>query len=303
MSDISLQQLLEAGCHFGHKSERRNPKASGYIYTEKDGIHIIDLAQTKAGLDEACAFVKDLVSQGGDVLFVGTKRQAKDIITAECSRVGAPYIVERWIGGFLTNWEGIQKTIRKIISMTESQATGGWKKFPKHEQVKMSHHLKRLNMFYGGVVKLTSPPKALFIVDIKKENVAFREAIRCEMPMVAMVDTNVNPFDIAYKIPSNDDAVGSIAIITKALADAYEEGRQIFEKGEMERKVEAEKQAQKEAAKKDKPVIAASEKSEEPKDKPVAASAKSSGELKAATAKSSGEPMEKPKAVKKTGKK
>jgi len=261
MSDISLQQLLEAGCHFGHKSERRNPKASGYIYTEKDGIHIIDLAQTKAGLDEACIFVKDLVSQGGDVLFVGTKRQAKDIITSECTRVGAPYIVERWIGGFLTNWEGIQKTIRKILSMTESQATGGWKKFPKHEQIKMSHHLKRLNMFYGGVVKLTSPPKALFIVDIKKENVAFREAIRCETPMVAMVDTNVNPFDITYKIPANDDAVGSIAIITKALADAYEEGKQLFEKGVVEKKAEADKQAQKEQAKKDKP-------QEEPKKEP-----------------------------------
>jgi len=231
MQDITLQQLLEAGCHFGHKAERRNPKASSYIYTEKDGIHIIDLAKTKEGLDRACLFVSELVAAGGEVLFVGTKRQAKDIVVKEAKRVDAPYVVERWIGGFLTNWEGIQKTIKKILTMTEDEKTGAWKKFPKHEQVKLAHHLKRLNMFYGGVTKLASPPKALFIVDVKKESVAFREAIRCTVPMIAMVDTNVNPTDVLYPIPANDDAVGSIAIITKAIADAYEEGKRKREKG------------------------------------------------------------------------
>jgi small subunit ribosomal protein S2 len=231
MSDITLQQLLEAGCHFGHKAERRNPKASSYIYIEKDGIHIIDLAKTKEGLDRACLFVSELVAAGGEVLFVGTKRQAKDIVVKEAQRVGAPYVVERWIGGFLTNWEGIQKTIKKILTMTEDEKTGVWKKFPKHERVKLAHHLKRLNMFYGGVTKLASPPKALFIVDVKKESVAFREAIRCAVPMIAMVDTNVNPTDVLYPIPANDDAVGSIAIITKAIADAYEEGKRKLEKG------------------------------------------------------------------------
>jgi len=230
MSDITLQQLLEAGCHFGHKAERRNPKASSYIYTEKDGIHIIDLAKTKEGLDKAVAFVKELVANGEEVLFVGTKRQAKDIVVKEAQRVGAPYVVERWIGGFLTNWEGIQKTIKKILTMTEDEKTGAWKKFPKHEQVKLAHHLKRLNMFYGGVTKLANPPKALFIVDVKKESVAFREAIRCAVPMIAMVDTNVNPTDVFFPIPANDDAVGSIAIITKAVADAYEEGKRKREK-------------------------------------------------------------------------
>ena len=231
MQDITLQQLLEAGCHFGHKAERRNPKASSYIYTEKDGIHIIDLAKTKEGLDRACLFVSELVAAGGEVLFVGTKRQAKDIVVKEAKRVDAPYVVERWIGGFLTNWEGTQKTIKKILTMTEDEKTGAWKKFPKHEQVKLAHHLKRLNMFYGGVTKLASPPKALFIVDVKKESVAFREAIRCTVPMIAMVDTNVNPTDVLYPIPANDDAVGSIAIITKAIADAYEEGKRKREKG------------------------------------------------------------------------
>lgn len=230
MSDITLQQLLEAGCHFGHKSERRNPKASSYIYTEKDGIHIIDLAQTKDGLDKACRYVSQLVSSGSEVLFVGTKRQAKDILKNEADRVGAPFVVERWIGGFLTNWEGIQRTIRKILTMTDEEKSGGWKKFPKHEQVKLAHHLKRMNMFYGGVVKLMNLPKALFIVDVKKESVAFREAIRCNVPIIAVVDTNVNPTDVLYPIPANDDAVGSIAIITKAIADAYLEGKRELEK-------------------------------------------------------------------------
>ena len=253
MSDITLQQLLEAGCHFGHKAERWNPKASGYIYTEKDGIHIIDLARTKEGLDRACLYVSELVAAGGEVLFVGTKRQAKDIFVKEAKRVDAPYVIERWIGGFLTNWEGIQKTVKKILTMTDDEKTGAWKKFPKHEQVKLSHHLKRLNIFYGGVTKLANPPKALFIVDLKKESVAFREAIRCVVPMIAMVDTNVNPTDVLYPIPANDDAVGSIAIVTKAIADAYEKGKREWEKGAevaaVESKPESKKEVQKEEAK------------------------------------------------------
>jgi len=230
MSDITLQQLLEAGCHFGHKAERRHPKATPFIYTEKDGIHIIDLVQTKAGLDKAIAQVREIVGNGGEVLFVGTKRQAKDVLKTEADRAGVPFVVERWIGGFLTNWEGIQRTIKKILTMTEDQKTGAWKRFPKHEQVKMAHHLKRMNMFYGGVTKLMELPKALFIVDVKKEGVAFRETIRCHIPIIAIVDTNVNPTDVQYPIPANDDAVGSIAIISKALADAYLEGKRIVEK-------------------------------------------------------------------------
>jgi len=230
MSTITLQQLLEAGCHFGHKAERRNPKASSYIYAEKDGIHIIDLAKTKENLEKAVEYVQELVAGGGEVLFVGTKRQAKDIVKREAQRVGAPFVTERWIGGFMTNWEGIQRTIKKILTMEEDQKSGGWKKFPKHEQVKLAHHLKRLNMFYGGVTTLVNPPKALFIIDIKKENVAFREALRCVVPMVAIVDTNVNPIEVAYPIPANDDAVGSIEIISKAIADAYAQGKREREK-------------------------------------------------------------------------
>ena len=263
MENITLQQLLEAGCHFGHKAERRNPKASSYIYTEKDGIHIIDLAQTKDGLDKAAAYVNEVVRGGGEVLFVGTKRQAKDLLQKEAERVNAPFIVERWIGGFLTNWEGIQRTIRKILTMTEDEKAGGWKKFPKHEQVKMAHHLKRMNMFYGGVVKLMSLPKAVFIVDVKKEGVAFREALRCNVPIIAIVDTNVNPEDVMYPIPANDDAVGSIAIITKALADAYLDGKRELEKNAVPKEVYQE--VKKETA----PEASAPKKVEEAKEKPV----------------------------------
>ena len=285
MSDITLQQLLEAGCHFGHKAERRNPKASSYIYVEKDGIHIIDLAKTKEGLDRACLYVSELVAAGGEVLFVGTKRQAKDIFVKEAKRVDAPYVIERWIGGFLTNWEGIQKTIKKILTMTDDEKTGAWKKFPKHEQVKLAHHLKRLNMFYGGVTKLMSPPKALFIVDVKKESVAFREAIRCAVPMIAMVDTNVTPTDVLYPIPANDDAVGSIAIVTKAVADAYEEGKRKREKGievaaveskPVEKSAEHQEEKTKEASK----AVVPEEKSKEPvkivkeEEKPIEATKK-----------------------------
>jgi small subunit ribosomal protein S2 len=225
MKDITLQDLLEAGCHFGHKSERWHPKASSFIYTEKDGIHIIDLAKTKIGLDEAVKFVKELVAGGSELLFVATKRQAKGIVKEEAIRVGAPYMTERWIGGFLTNWDGIHKNIQKIIRLTEEETTGAWKKFPKHEQMKLSRYLSRLKVFYGGVLQLHVPPQALFIVDVKKEISSVREGLRCEIPIIGIVDTNSDPTGISHVVPANDDAVGSITIITKAISAAYEEGK------------------------------------------------------------------------------
>ncbi len=247
MRDITLQDLLEAGCHFGHKSERWHPKAQQFIYTEKDGIHIIDLAKTKIGIDEAITFVKELVTAGSELLFVATKRQAKGIVKEEAIRVGAPYMTERWIGGFLTNWDGIHKNIQKIIRLTDEETTGAWKKFPKHEQMKLSRYLSRLKVFYGGVLQLNVPPQALFIVDVKKEIAAVREGFRCGIPIIAIVDTNSDPTGITHVIPANDDAVGSITIITKAIASAYEEGRATAAK--MAEDVEKEKA--KEAAKKE----------------------------------------------------
>lgn len=248
MRDIALQELLEAGCHFGHKSERWHPKASSFIYIEKDGIHIIDLAKTKLGLEEAAQFVRDLVAGGSEILFVGTKRQAKSIVKEEATRVGASSITERWIGGFLTNWDGIHKNIQKIIRLDEEEATGKWKKFPKHEQMKLSRYVRRLKMFYGGVLGLNVPPQALFIIDVKKEIAAVREGIRTGIPIVAIVDTNSDPTGITHVIPANDDAVGSVTCITKIIADAYAEGKAAAMKQAADMQEQLEKAKKKEEA-------------------------------------------------------
>jgi small subunit ribosomal protein S2 len=263
MEEITLQALLEAGCHFGHKAERWHPKAASFIYTKKDGIHIIDLAQTKTGLENAIEYIKTTVAGGGEVLFVGTKRQARSIIKEEASAAGAPYFSERWIGGFLTNWEQIRKNIEKIIRMTDEQASGAWKKFPKHEQSKMSRYLERIKIYYGGVLKLKSVPQAVFIVDVKKEIAAVREAQRCNVPIVAIVDTNSDPTPVTHVIPANDDAVGSVSYIVHAVARAYQEGKDVIAMREDEaKKEEAKKQ---EAVKAKETKEQNSKKSEKPK--------------------------------------
>lgn len=252
MQEISLQALLEAGCHFGHKSERWHPKAAQFIYTKKDGIHIIDLAKTKTGLTEAAKFIKEVASHGDEVLFVATKRQAQGVVKEEATAVGAPYLVERWIGGFMTNWDSIKKNIEKINRLVREKEEGGWKKFPKHEQSKLTRYLHRLNIFYGGVLHLTRAPMAVFIVDIKKEDAAVREAHRMHVPVVAVVDTNADPAGIEYYIPANDDAVGSIQLLAHTIAMAYKEGKDEYAKAQAdELKAEAKRQeaAAKEAAK------------------------------------------------------
>ncbi len=225
MEEITLQALLEAGCHFGHKSERWHPRAAEFIYTKKDGVHIIDLAKTKVGLEKAADYIRELVGSGGEVLFVATKRQARGVVKEEAGAVGAQYLVERWIGGFLTNWDGVRANINKINRLVEEQATGKWKKYPKHERTKLAHYLERLRVFYGGVLKLTDLPSAVFIVDVKKEVAALREAKRREIPVVAIVDTNADPTPVDYVIPANDDAVGSVHYIAKIIAAAYAEGK------------------------------------------------------------------------------
>lgn len=230
MKDVTLEQLLEAGCHFGHKAERWHPKASEFIWAEKDGIHIIDLAKTKAGLDAAVAFVSELAGTGGTVLFVGTKRQARGVVKEAAVNAGASFLTQRWIGGFMTNWEGVKKNIQKINKMMDDQKNGGWKKFPKHEQTKMGRYLNRLNVDYEGVLMLTDLPKAIFVVDVRKEQSAVREAQRLNIPVIGMVDTNADPSGIDYVIPANDDAVGSVQLIVTAVADAYREGRERAEK-------------------------------------------------------------------------
>lgn len=227
MEEITLQALLEAGCHFGHKAERWHPKAAEFIYTKKDGIHIIDLGKTKAGLESACTFVKELVAGGGELLFVATKRQAMGVVKEEAGRAGAPHLVQRWIGGFLTNWEEIKKNIVKIINLETDHATGKWKGMPKHEQGKLLRYIERLKVFYGGVLTIKEKPNALFVVDVRREYAAVREAQRMEIPIIAIVDTNSDPAGIDYVIPANDDAVGSIQAITHAIAGAYLEGKEM----------------------------------------------------------------------------
>jgi small subunit ribosomal protein S2 len=264
MQDITLEALLEAGCHFGHKSERWHPKASEFIWTEKDGIHIIDLAKTKAGLEAAMQVVYDMAAAGKTVLFVGTKRQARGVVHEAAAAAGAPYLTQRWIGGFMTNWEGVHRNIQKINRLMEEQANGSWKKkYPKHEQTKLARYLDRLNVDYGGVLKLSELPAALFIIDVRKEQLAVREAKRIGIPVIGVVDTNANPEEIDYVIPANDDAVGSVQFVVGAVAGAYREGREMAEKNAAAEAALAAKAAKKAEEKKEEPKAEKVEKAEE----------------------------------------
>ncbi len=238
MKDISLKDLLEAGCHFGHQVPRWNPRAASFIYTQRDGIHIIDLAKTKEGLEAACVFVKDLASTGGTMIFVGTKRQARNIVEEEAKRAGAFFMVTRWLGGLLTNWEQIKKNLEKLRRMREEKEKNFWEKFTKKEQLEKTRELAKLEVFYGGIAGLNAFPQALFLVDLHKEESAVKEAIKTGVKTVGMVDTNANPDFIDYPIPGNDDAVGSIKLIMGYIADAYLEGRQEYEKKENQVKKE-----------------------------------------------------------------
>ncbi len=230
MQPISLKTLLEAGCHFGHKTERWHPKAKRFIYEARDGIHIIDLGKTKEGLEAAAQYLYEIASQGKEAVFVGTKRQAHAAVLEITTKSTIPYLVHRWIGGFLTNWEQIHANLEKIRKMGEDQVNGGWKQFPKHEQTKLAHYLERLKVTYGGVLTLYDKPAVVFISDIRKDALAVREANRQGVKVIGIVDTNCDPTLIDFPIPANDDAVGSITCITQYLATAYTEGREVGRK-------------------------------------------------------------------------
>ncbi|MCL4338248.1 30S ribosomal protein S2 [Patescibacteria group bacterium] len=232
MKDISLKDLLEAGCHFGHKKERWHPKAASYIYQVREGLHIIDLVQTRDGLKKTAGYFRDLAKEGKTVLMVATKKQAKGVVTEAAKRAGLPYLTNRWIGGFITNWDQVKNNIAKINRMRKERTDGSWTKFPKHEIVKLEKELRKSEMVYSGVADLVTLPDALFIVDLKREVASVREAQQYEMPIAAIVDTNVDPTDVDYPIPANDDAVGSIKIIIDYIADAYAEGKAEREKKE-----------------------------------------------------------------------
>ena len=237
----SMQDLLEAGVHFGHQVRRWNPKMQPYIFGARGGVHIVDLAKTVEKLEEACEFVRKVGESGGTIIFLGAKKQARSIISEEAVRCGAKYVSERWIGGLLTNWEQTSKTIKKLADLKNKKETGEFKDRTKKENLLIDREIAKLERLYGGVWDLTKLPDALFVVDVKKEENACREAVKREIPVIAIADTNANLDLVTYAIPGNDDATRSIQIITAAIADAYLEGGKAFEKKSAKEKL-AEKQ-------------------------------------------------------------
>lgn len=227
---VSLKELLEAGVHFGHQTRRWNPKMKLYIYCVKDNIHIFDLAQTAQKITEACKFVKNLGSKGEALVFVGTKRQAKNIVKEEAVRCGAKYVNKRWIGGLLTNFAQVAKNIKKLTELKEKKKAGEFDRLTKKEQLLLEREIERLESFYGGLEGLEELPGALFITDARKQEGAIKEASKKKIPVVAVCDSNADPEGIDFVIPGNDDAVKAIKLYCKLIADAYLEGRQKYQK-------------------------------------------------------------------------
>ncbi len=227
MAVVSMKQLLEAGVHFGHRSRRWNPKMRSYIFTERNGIHIIDLQQTIRALDRAYNFVRDAVAEGGTLLFVGTKRQAQESIQNQAERCGMPYVNERWLGGTLTNFRTIRSRIDYMIDLEDQRARGEFDRLPKKEAGLKLRELAKLQRRVGGLRNMHRLPEALFIADINNEEIAVNEANRLEVPVIAMVDTNCNPDRIDHVIPANDDAIRAILLMTTKMADAVVEGQQM----------------------------------------------------------------------------
>jgi len=221
-----MKELLEAGVHFGHQTRRWNPKMRRYIFAERGGIYIIDLQQTQRLLDEANDFARNLAERGGVVLFVGTKKQAQDAIATEAARVGMPYVNHRWLGGLLTNWRTIADRISYLHELRRLQAEGQLDLLPAKERIAMVNELEKLEANLGGVADMRRQPDAIFIVDLRKEQLAVREAQRLGLPVIALVDTNCDPDEAGYVIPGNDDAIRSCALIVRAVADGIAAGRQ-----------------------------------------------------------------------------
>ncbi len=227
MPVTSMKSLLEAGVHFGHKTGRWNPKMRTYIFTERNGVHIIDLQQTMTRLDKAYEAVRDTVAKGGTVLFVGTKKQAQDIIAAEATRASMPYVSQRWLGGTLTNFQTIRKRIDYLINLETRKQIGELERLTKKEQLLLQREMDRLNIRLGGIKSLTQLPDLLFVVDTRREVLAVKDAKSLNIPIVAMVDTNCDPDPIDYVIPANDDAIRAVQLITGKTADACIEGQQM----------------------------------------------------------------------------
>lgn len=221
----TIKQLLEAGAHFGHQTSRWHPKMKSYIFTRRNDIHIIDLQQTASMLEKACSFVRQVVAEGGTILFVGTKKQAQESIEQETKRCGMFYVNKRWLGGTLTNFATIQRRIDYLVRLENQRARGDFNRLPKKEAQKFEDEIEKLNRNLGGFKEMTSLPAALFIIDPMKERIALAEAKRLEIPVVAIVDTNCNPDEIDYPVPANDDAIRAIKLMCSKIADAVLEGK------------------------------------------------------------------------------
>ena len=226
MAVASMRDLLEAGVHFGHQTRRWNPKMRRFIFSERSGIYIIDLTQTSERLDEAAQYVRNLAERNGTVLFVGTKKQAQDAVENEAKRVGMPYVNHRWLGGLLTNWRTMSDRIERLHEMRRLRDEGQMDLLPAKERISMAGELEKLEQNLGGVADMRRQPDAVFIIDLKKEQLAVREARRLGLPVIALVDTNADPDEADYVIPGNDDAIRSCTLITRVIAQAINDGKQ-----------------------------------------------------------------------------
>ncbi len=235
MPVVSMRELLEAGVHFGHQTRRWNPKMRRFLFTERGGIYIIDLQQTSELLEQAHAFVRNIAERGGSVLFVGTKKQCQDAIAGEAQRVGMPYVNHRWLGGLLTNWRTISNRLERLEELRRLRDEGQLELLPPKERISLMGELEKLETNLGGVHDMKDVPDAMFVVDLKKEQLAIREARRLNIPVVALVDTNCDPDDADYVIPGNDDAISSCALVTRVIANAIADGRHGVTEAELQR--------------------------------------------------------------------
>ena len=226
MSVVSMKQLLEAGVHFGHQTRRWNPKMAEYIFTERNGIYIIDLQKTVKKLEDAYMVVRDIAAEGDEILFVGTKKQAQDSVKEEAIRCGMPYVNARWLGGMLTNFNTIKRRIKRLAQLQAMREDGTFEMLPKKEAAKLELEIEKLEKFMGGITEMKKQPAAMFIVDPRKERIAVAEAKKLGIPIIAIVDTNCDPDEIDYVIPGNDDAIRAVKLIAGAMANAVIEGKE-----------------------------------------------------------------------------
>jgi len=248
MSRVEVAELLAAGCHFGHLTRRWNPKMRPYIFMERNGIHIVDLMRTRQLLEDASNAIANIAAEGKRILFVGTKKQAKDVIKAEALRTGEFYVSERWLGGSLTNFTTIRKSVKRLTNIEKMETDGTFDKITKKEALFLVREKDKLNKVLSGVVEMTRLPGAIFVVDVKNEAIAVKEARRLGIPVFAIVDTNCDPDFIDYVIPANDDAIKSVQVICKLVADAVLEGKQRAMSTRMEQAAEADNRGKDAAA-------------------------------------------------------